>query len=97
MAVNFDTHATVKELTQAGFTEPQAEALVRAVAGQRHDPATKADLESSRIATKADIDALRVDLDAVKRELQLHRWVLGLLVGLQLASLGLLFNIMRVL
>ncbi|MXX88002.1 MAG: hypothetical protein F4213_18740 [Boseongicola sp. SB0677_bin_26] len=48
----FNTHAFVKRLTNAGFTEPQAEALSDTV----HQAVT------GGVATKADIAELRVGL-----------------------------------
>ncbi|WP_149540613.1 coiled-coil domain-containing protein [Siccirubricoccus phaeus] len=66
--IALDTHAVVKELQAAGFTEAQAEAVTRAVRkGQEidfSDLATKADLAELRQATKADIAGLRHELDA---------------------------------
>jgi len=64
-----DTHQTVKDLTAAGFTDAQAEALTQAL---RHvqqidltDLATKADL----VAVKTDIATLKTDLAAVRAEM----------------------------
>ena len=45
----FDTHRTVKALAEAGFNEPQAEALVTAIDHAR--------AEHSDLATKSDLDA----------------------------------------
>ena len=44
----FDTHAFVKQLTEAGMPEPQAEVLAR----------TQAALIDERLATKEDLQAL---------------------------------------
>ena len=80
----FDTHAAVKRLRQAGFTEDQAEALSETlqdgVAGG--DLATKADLAGAKnelqaqlaaTATKAELaevkNELKADLAEVKTEL----------------------------
>lgn len=67
-SVPFDTHAAVKRLTEAGVTEAQAEALIRAImeANARADVVTKADLRDA-IAT------LRNDL---------IRWIVGLILPL---------------
>lgn len=48
MASVFDTHATVKELVNAGLSEAQAEALTRALQRgiERGDLVTKADLKT---------------------------------------------------
>lgn len=51
----FDTHEIVKELTKAGFTEAQAEAVTRAVKkGQ--------DVDLAHLATKADLAETKADL-----------------------------------
>lgn len=44
-AIMFDTHAFVKELTEAGMPEPQAEVLAR----------TQATLIDEKLATKQDL------------------------------------------
>ena len=48
----FDTHAFVKQLTEAGMPEPQAEVLARAQAA----------LIDERLATKEDLQALELRL-----------------------------------
>ncbi len=60
-AIAFDTHRFVKRLTESGFTEKQAETLAEEhVALLNANLATKADIA----AVKADIDALRQDTTA---------------------------------
>ena len=53
-----DTHATIKQLQDAGMDSRQAEAVVAAI--------SRADAE---LATKADLAAVKADLAAVKAEL----------------------------
>ena len=55
----FDTHAFVKQLTEAGMPEPQAEALAR----------THAALIDERLATKEDLQALELRLSNQIKEL----------------------------
>ena len=55
----FDTHRFVRNLTAHGFTEEQAEALAN----------EQVQLLNTNLATKADIDTLRVDLATVKADL----------------------------
>ena len=51
-----DTHAWVKELTEAGMPEQQAEALTRPqTASIDEKPATKDDLKKLELATKRDL------------------------------------------
>jgi hypothetical protein len=84
-----DTHQTVKDLTAAGFTDAQAEALTQAL---RHvqqvdlsDLATKADLTAVRaeMATKADLAILRAELETKMAELKAEviRWVFGISIA----------------
>ena len=55
----FDTHAFVKQLTEAGMPEPQAEVLAR----------TQAALIDERLATKEDLQALESRLSSQLKEL----------------------------
>jgi len=61
--VALDTHAVVKELQAAGFTEAQAEAVTRAVRkGQ--------DIDFSDLATKADFQTLRFEFDGLRKDFE---------------------------
>jgi hypothetical protein len=70
--VALDTHAVVKELQAAGFSEAQAEAVTRAVRkGQDLDLsglATAAALERHDAANRAEFDGLRKDIEALRKE-----------------------------
>ena len=55
----FDTHAFVKQLTEVGMPEPQAEVLAR----------TQAALIDERLATKEDLQALELRLSNQIKEL----------------------------
>ena len=59
-AIAFDTHRFVKNLTESGFTEQQAEALAK----------EQVQLLNSNLATKVDIQAVRADIEAVKANLE---------------------------
>ena len=73
-----DTHEIVKDLTSAGFTESQAEAVTRWVRKSRDldlaNLATKTDLQLGLATAKADLDATKIELQAsistTKAELQ---------------------------
>ena len=67
-AIMFDTHAFVKELTQAGMPEQQAEVLARSQATLIDEKlATKEDLKNLELATKRDLKELEL---ATKRDLK---------------------------
>ena len=79
-AIAFDTYKFVKHLTEKGFTEEQAEALAdEQVNLLNGNLATKADIaivqrdiEALRQETKANIEALKVDL---------LKWMFGALIA----------------
>ena len=62
IAIMFDTHAFVKELTEAGMPERQAEVLAR----------TQATLIDEKLVTKQDLKATKEDLQREIRELELR-------------------------
>jgi basic membrane lipoprotein Med (substrate-binding protein (PBP1-ABC) superfamily) len=68
MISSLDTHETVKNLTAAGFTDAQAEALTAAVK-------QAVDVDLSNIATKTDIADVRREMADMKAELV--KWVVG--------------------
>ena len=57
-AIAFDTHRFVKRLTEHGFTEEQAEALANGQVA----------LLNGNLATKADVKAVRRDIDALRQK-----------------------------
>ncbi len=67
----FDTHKAVKALKEAGFEDPQAEAVVATVGDAiGSNVATKADIAELRAATKADIAELHAATKADIAELR---------------------------
>ena len=60
----FDTHKFVKSFTVTGMKEEQAEAIVAAIVESR-------DQDFSKLATKEQIDALKLQLDSFKDEMKL--------------------------
>ena len=59
-AIAFDMHQFVKNLTESGFTEQQAEALDK----------EQVQLLNSNLGTKVDILAIKADIEKVKAELE---------------------------
>jgi hypothetical protein len=57
--IPFDTHAVVKDLVAAGFTEQQAEAQVQALLRLVHE----------QFATKRDVEDIRRDIADARREI----------------------------
>jgi len=67
-----DTLKIAKRLREAGFTDPQAEAVVASVqeAAEGADFATKRDLDEVRSELKADIAAVRSELRETELRLE---------------------------
>jgi hypothetical protein len=82
-----DTHQTVKDLTAAGFTDAQAEALTQALRQVQQ-------IDLSDLATKTDLAAIRAEIGDLRNEMKLEfanirremaemkteliKWVLGI-------------------
>ena len=72
-----DTHATVKQLEDAGMDSRQAEAVVAAISRSDAELATKADLKVEIAGVRADIDKLEARI-----------WK----IGITIAGLAVLIN-----
>ena len=94
-ALALDTHAYIKKLEAAGFTEQQAEALAE----------TQADLLTNQLATKSDIETVQRDMKDLETRLvarinvleertdgrfKLLQWMLGFNLALTMAVFWLL-------
>ena len=64
-AMAFDTHAHVKRLVGTGMSEPQAEAVIEALRQTAELP------DISHLATKADLQVAKSDLQAAIGEIRL--------------------------
>ncbi|MBF0163292.1 MAG: DUF1640 domain-containing protein [Magnetococcales bacterium] len=78
--ITFDTHAFVKELKAAGFTEEQAEVQTRILSSvfKTHldELATRRDLKELELTIKAE---LRKDIETAKAET--IKWMFGVAAG----------------
>ena len=95
-----DTHATIRELEDAGMESRQAEVVVAAISRSDSELATKADLKAEITAVRADIDKLEIstkaDIANLKAEVFRALWIQGAgIVGIQLAIAGLLFAALK--
>ena len=87
--IPFDTHKIVKELQEAGFDEPQAEAVVSAMgAAVVGNLATKADLQEFRAAMQADIKDARNEAKSDMQAMELR--IMLRIGGLIVAGVGLI-------
>ena len=72
-AIAFDTHRFVKNLTESGFTEQQAEALAK----------EQVQLLNSNLATKVDVQAIKADLEAKieASKVDLLKWMVTAMIA----------------
>ena len=84
-AIAFDSHRFVKNLTANGFTEAQAEALAE----------EQAHLLESNLATKADIQGVKADLEIKieKTRADILKWMIGAMTAHAALIAGLVWNL----
>jgi DNA-binding transcriptional MerR regulator len=98
-----DTLKVAKRLREAGFTEPQAEAVVAAVreGAEGADLATRADIAELRAELKADIREaelrLEAKIEAIKADIlnRVFGLILGTLVVNIVAVVGAMFAVAK--
>jgi len=101
-----DTLKVAKRLREAGFTEPQAEAVTAAVreATEEAEFATKADISEVKAAIReaelrleAKIEAIRSDMGAMKADIlnRVFGLILGALVVNIVAIVGAMFAVAK--
>jgi hypothetical protein len=105
-----DTLKVAKRLREAGFIEPQAEAVIAPVQDgtETAELATKADLVGLRVEVKADIASLRSELreaelrleakiEAIKADIlnRIFGLILGTLVVNIVAIVGAMFGVAK--
>ena len=93
-AMTFDTHAFVKELTAAGFSEPQAEAVTSLVRRAR-------EVELADVATKSDIALLRNEMatkaDLAQSQADTLKWIIGTIGFQTLVVIGAVAGLIKLL
>ena len=94
-----DTLKVAKRLREAGFTEPQAEAVTAAVqeATEEAEFATKADIREAELRLEAKIEAIRSDIGAMKADIlnRVFGLILGALVVNIVAIVGAMFAVAK--
>ncbi|MBF0628873.1 MAG: DUF1640 domain-containing protein [Magnetococcales bacterium] len=82
-AITFDTHAYVKELKSAGFTEEQAEVQAKTLSSifktNLDELATRRDLKELELATRRDFKELEAKIAEAKAET--IKWMFGVAAG----------------
>ena len=100
VAIMFDTHAFVKELTEAGMPETQAEVLARNQAALIDEKlATKEDIKRLELATKRDLEKLETCFKRDMRETELRlTYTLTLRVGsMMVIAIGVVATLVKLL
>ena len=76
-----DTHATIRELEDAGMDSRQAEVVVAAISRSDAELATKSDLKAELAAVKAelkqDIADLKGEIAGLKADLKIIKYFFG--------------------
>jgi hypothetical protein len=72
--VTFDTHKFVQRLKEAGFDEKQAEGLTEAM---------RSAIDETELVTKKD---LQISLAPISADLNLLKWMMGVLIALAIAN-----------
>lgn len=75
-SITFDTHKFVRKLQEAGFDQKQAEGLTEAM---------RTAIDESELVTRKD---LQIELAPVKADLNLLKWMMGVLVAIAIANFG---------
>ncbi len=88
--VAFDTHAAVKDMSAAGFTGEQAEAVTRAMQQAR-------DIDLSNLATKTDLATLKGDLTTTIADTRadILKWMISSFGTQTVVIIGTVLAIMR--
>jgi hypothetical protein len=69
------------DLLESGMPEPQAVAIVKAPASA----------DTSQLATKADLADMRTEIEALRGDIKMPRWMGGVILAFQVLVFGKLF------
>ena len=90
-----DTLALKTGLLDGGMPEPQATAIVAALAdADTGQLATKADMEGLRADVRTEISGIRTEVEVLRGDIKTLRWMGGVLLTLQVLVLGLLWRLL---
>lgn len=81
MLVTFDTQEVVEELKNHGFTDDQAAVLTKIQKKILNESI------DNTLASKEDISLVREDIQEVKIELTLVKWMLGIVIAVEVIPL----------
>lgn len=75
--VTFDTHQAIKAIADSGLNDTQAETIVSTIFNAMN----------ANLATKMDIMALKVDMGTIKAEILVLKWLVGLVIAVEVLPL----------
>ena len=96
----FDTHRFVRNLMENGFTEKQAEALAyEQVNLLNSNLATKSDIEALRLATISEIEKLRLSTEAQieRAKFDTVKWLIGAMLAQSALIIGVTVTLSKLL
>ena len=76
-----DTLTLKTDLLEGGMPEPQAAAIVKALASA----------DTSQLATKVDLAELRTEIEVLRGDIKILRWMGGVILAFQPLMFGKLF------
>ena len=76
-----DTPTLKTDLLEGGMPEPQAAAIVKALASA----------DMSQLATKAGLADIRTEIEVLRGDIKMLRWMGGVILAFQLLMFGKLF------
>ena len=92
MSETFDTLAAARQLQAAGMERPHAEAVADVVRAGLSGLATEDGMDALRRETRTGMGTSMASMDALLRELIIHRWVLILILAMNMTTLALMLT-----
>ena len=93
-AAIFDTYKVIKHITAQGLPEKQATAIVEAIQEAQQQSHEIRDTEIGQLATKADLQDLRIEMHGMRAELL--KWYVGIAMFQTIAFLGGIITIAKI-
>ena len=85
---NMDTHAIIKDFIASGIPEKQAEIIVAKVITIAKNEVDSLGKEQLNLATKSDMEKVRLEIRDVK--IDILKWIIPLFLTVLLSNLGII-------
>jgi hypothetical protein len=86
--VNMDTHAIIKDFITSGIPEKQAEMIVAKVITIAKNEVDSLGKEQLNLATKSDMEKVRLEIRDVK--IDILKWIIPLFLTVLLSNIGII-------